>query len=85
MIADLYCKLEDLEKNIKGWIKEGFIEFKVHITDYDGVINFKIKKEEVSQSRVHKYGSEVPLVDYYPDDDELKSLQENIRKRGDIK
>jgi hypothetical protein len=45
MAVELRTKLEDLSKNLKYWISQGFTDFKVYIVDYDSYISFNIKSK----------------------------------------
>jgi len=42
MEVELRTKLENLPKNLKYWISQGFTEFKVYVEDYDSYISFKV-------------------------------------------
>lgn len=47
MQVELKSKLEDLDKNLKYWIKQGFRDFDVYIEDYKAKISFKIEEKKV--------------------------------------
>lgn len=48
MEVELRTTLEDLSKNLKYWLSQGFKNFKIKITDYEG-FNISVKNGKIAK------------------------------------